>query len=121
MSEAYLNRVFPAMRSAYPREWLAVIDKALAMDVRTYVPGHGFVEEPGASREELRNYRKALESVIAEVKRLHDAGVPVEDAIRQANFGEYESWKLHASQRPIAVRRIYDELQGKLPRPTTRH
>jgi glyoxylase-like metal-dependent hydrolase (beta-lactamase superfamily II) len=27
MSEAYLNRVFPAMRSAYPTEWVRVIDR----------------------------------------------------------------------------------------------
>jgi cyclase len=119
MSEAFLNRVFPAMRSAYPTEWLGVIDRALAMDVTTYVPGHGFVEQADASREELRAYRKALAAVIAEVTRLHASGVPVEDAIKQANFGEYQEWKLHESQRPIAVRRIYDELNGKLPKPTT--
>jgi glyoxylase-like metal-dependent hydrolase (beta-lactamase superfamily II) len=119
MSEAYLNRVFPAMRSAYPSEWVGVIDKALKMDVTTYVPGHGFVEQPAASREELQNYRKALTAVIAEAKRLHAAGVPVEDAIKQADFGEYQQWKLHESQRPIAVRKIYEELDGKLPKPTT--
>jgi cyclase len=119
MSEAYLNRVFPAMRSAYPSEWVGVVDKALKMDVTTYVPGHGFVEPPAASREELQNYRKALAAVIAEVKRLHAAGVSVDDAIKQANFGEYQQWKLHESQRPIAIRKIYDELDGKLPKPTT--
>ena len=53
MSEVYLNRVFPAMRSAYPTEWVGVIDKALKMDVDRFVPGHGFIEEPKASREEL--------------------------------------------------------------------
>ena len=119
MSEAYLNRVFPAMRSAYPSEWVGVVDKALKMDVTTYVPGHGFVEPPAASREELQNYRKALTAVIAEVKRLHAAGVSVDEAIKQANFGEYQQWKLHESQRPIAIRKIYDELDGKLPKPTT--
>jgi cyclase len=119
MSEAYLNRVFPAMRSAYPTEWLGVIDRALKMDVQTFVPGHGFVERATASREELQNYRKALHAVIAEVKRLHLAGVPVDEAIKQADFGEYEGWKLHDSQRPIAVRRVYDELDAKLPKPPT--
>jgi len=119
MSEAYLNRVFPAMRSAYPTEWIGVIDRALRMDVTTYVPGHGFVEQAAASREELRNYRTALRAVITEVTRLHAAGVPVDEAIKQAKFGEYETWKLHESQRPIAVRRIYDELEGKLPKPPT--
>lgn len=119
MSESYLNRVFPAMRSAYPTEWLGVIDRALKLDARTYVPGHGFIEQPAVSREELQNYRKALQAVIAEARRLHDAGVPVEEAITQANFGEYQDWKLHESQRPIAVRRVYDELDGKLPKKTT--
>jgi glyoxylase-like metal-dependent hydrolase (beta-lactamase superfamily II) len=119
MSEAYLNRVFPAMRSAYPSEWVGVVDTALKMDVTTYVPGHGFVERPAASREELQNYRAALTSVIAEVKRLHAAGVSVDDAVKQANFGEYQEWKLHESQRPIAIRRIYEELDGKLPKATT--
>ncbi len=120
MSEAYLNRVFPAMRSAYPSEWVDVLKKAEGMDVEIYVPGHGFVEEARASREELVEYRKAVEAVIAEVKRLHAARVPVDDAITQANFGPYTQWKLHASQRPIAVRKIYEELDGKLPRPATR-
>ena len=118
MSEAYLNRVFPAMRSAYPSEWVAVLEKAEKMDVSIYVPGHGFVEDAKASREELVEYRKALQAVISEVKRLHAAKVPVEDAITQAKFGPYEQWKLHASQRPIAIRKIYDELDGKLSKST---
>ena len=74
MSEVYLNRVFPAMRSAYPTEWVGVIDKALKMDVDRFVPGHGFIEEPKASREELVEYQKAMRAVIAEVTRLHKLG-----------------------------------------------
>src|SRR5262249_38300433 len=31
LSEIYLNRVFPAMRSAYPSEWLKALDRAEAM------------------------------------------------------------------------------------------
>ncbi|NIP82584.1 MAG: hypothetical protein GWM90_26540, partial [Gemmatimonadetes bacterium] len=31
MSEAYLHRVFPAMRSAYPTEWVAMIERAQAL------------------------------------------------------------------------------------------
>ena len=114
MSEVYLNRVFPAMRSAYPSEWVAVIDKALAMDVERYVPGHGFIEEPKASREELIEYQKAMRYVIAEVKRLHKLGVSADDAARQANWGPYKDWFLVEQQAPIAVRKIYEEIEGKL-------
>ena len=114
LSETFLNRVFPAMRSAYPTDWLASLKKAEAMDVRIYIPGHGFTEDAAVSKEELRAYHKALEAVIAEATRLHKAGVPVDEAIKQANFGEYGSWTLAKSQAPIAIRKVYDELDGKL-------
>lgn len=114
MSEAYLNRVFPAMRSAYPSEWVEVLRKAEAMDVDVYVPGHGFVDPPDVLREELATYRRALEQVIAEGKRLFDAGVPVDAAVDQARFGDLERWSLRASQGATAIRRVYLELSGQL-------
>lgn len=115
MSETYLNRVFPAMRSAYPSEWVAMIERAQAMDVDTYVPGHGFVESPSILAEELETYRRALVQVIAEASRLHDAGLSPDEAIQAADFGELEQWSLRSSQGPIAIRRIYLELDGGLP------
>jgi cyclase len=114
MSEVYLNRVFPAMRSAYPTEWVSVIDTALAMDVDRFVPGHGFIEEPKASREELIEYQKAMRYVIAEVKRLHQLGLSADDAAKQANWGPYKEWFLVEQQGPIAVRKVYEEIEGKL-------
>jgi len=114
MSEVYLNRVFPAMRSAYPSEWVAVINWALQMDIERYVPGHGFIEEPKASREELVEYQKAMRAVIAEVTRLHKLGLSAEDAAKQADWGPYKEWFLVEQQGPIAVRKIYDEIEGKL-------
>jgi glyoxylase-like metal-dependent hydrolase (beta-lactamase superfamily II) len=114
MSEVYLNRVFPAMRSAYPTEWVSVIDKALKMDVDRFVPGHGFIEEPRASREELIEYQKAMRAVIAEVNRLHKLGLSADDAAKQANWGPYQEWFLAEQQGPIAVRKVYEEIEGKL-------
>ena len=114
MSEVYLNRVFPAMRSAYPTEWVDVIDKALTLDVDRFVPGHGFIEEPKASREELIEYQRALRAVIAEVNRLHKLGLSADDAAKQANWGPYREWFLVEQQGPIAVRKIYEEIEGKL-------
>jgi len=114
MSETFLNRVFPAMRSAYPSDWLKALDKAEAIKADVYIPGHGFTESGPVSKEELRAYHKALAAVIAEATRLHKAGVPVEQAVKQAKWGEYGSWTLASSQGPIAIRRVYDELDGKL-------
>ena len=114
MSEVYLNRVFPAMRSAYPSEWVTVIDKALKMDVDRFIPGHGFIEEAKASREELVEYQKAMRAVIAEVNRLHQLGLPADEAAKQANWGAYQDWFIAEQQGPIAVRKIYEEIEGKL-------
>ena len=114
MSEAYLNRVFPAMRSAYPSEWVKAIDRALAMDVDRYIPGHGFIEEPKASREELVEYQKAMKYVIGEVQRLHKLGLSADDARKQANWGPYKDWMLADQQDIIAIRKIYEEIEGKL-------
>ena len=114
MSEAFLNRVFPAMRSAYPSEWVKTLDRALAMDIDRFVPGHGFIEEPTASREELVAFQKAVQYVIDEVKRLHRLNLSAEEAAKQANWGDYASWMLADQQGPIAIRKVYDELEGKL-------
>jgi cyclase len=114
LSEIFLNRVFPAMRSAYPSEWLGALAKAEKMDVQTYIPGHGFTETSTVSKEELHNYDAAMHAVIAEATRLHNAGVPIDQAVAQANFGEYSSWTLAKSQAPIAVRKVYEELDRKL-------
>jgi glyoxylase-like metal-dependent hydrolase (beta-lactamase superfamily II) len=116
MSEAYLHRVFPAMRSAYPTDWVRTIERAQALDVDIYVPGHGFVDSPDRLKEELEVFRRALVTVIDEGRRLHAANVPIDDAITQARFGDLETWSLRSSQAATAIRRVYAELNGELPR-----
>ncbi|MDX1392745.1 MAG: MBL fold metallo-hydrolase [Gemmatimonadota bacterium] len=115
MSETFLNRIFPAMRSAYPSEWVAMVETAQAMDVDVYVPGHGLVEDPELLEEELERYRQAMVSVIAEATRLHEAGLDADEAVEEADFGDVGGWTLNESQGPIAVRRVYLELNGELP------
>jgi glyoxylase-like metal-dependent hydrolase (beta-lactamase superfamily II) len=114
LSEIFLNRVFPAMRSAYPTEWLKALDAAEAIPATIYIPGHGFTESGPVSKEEVKAYHAAMKAVIAEASRLYKAGVPVDEAIKQANFGEYGSWTLATSQGPIAIRKVYEELSGTL-------
>jgi glyoxylase-like metal-dependent hydrolase (beta-lactamase superfamily II) len=115
MSEAYLHRVFPAMRSAFPSEWVAMIERAQAMDVDVYLPGHGFVDSPEMLDSELEVYKSALQQVIDEGRRLHDAGVPLEQAQEDARFGDLEAWSLRSSQGSVAIRQTYAELNGELP------
>lgn len=120
MSEVYLRGLFPAMRSAYPTEWLATIDKALAMDVSLYIPGHGFTDDAAAMKSDLIESKRAIEYVITEAKRLRAAGIPCEGpknckAAEQANWGPYTNWPARGSQAPVALAKVYQELDGKLP------
>ena len=115
MSEAYLNRVFPAMRSAFPSEWVRTIDAALALpNVTRFIPGHGFIEEAAVSREELVTFREAITRVITEVKRLKSSGLTLDEAIKQPQWGDIGRWFLADQQSPIAIRRVWAELDGTL-------
>ncbi len=115
MSEAFLNRIFPAMRSAYPSEWVEMIRRAQSMDVETYVPGHGFVESSEILSEELDTFRQAVEAVIVEARRLHELGLTAEQAAERAQFGALEQWSLRSSQAARAIERVFQELNGELP------
>lgn len=120
MGEVYLHHVFPALTSAYPTEWTAVIRKAQAMDVSWYVPGHGFIDDAATMKRDLQQSLAALEYVIAEGKRLHAAGESCESrtncpAVQKANWGVYDDLTLREMQAPIALSKMYEEIDGKLP------
>jgi glyoxylase-like metal-dependent hydrolase (beta-lactamase superfamily II) len=118
MSEAFFNRLYPSVggtRSAYPIEWIETIKKAEAMNAAMVVPNHGFIDSPAALKEELVNFRRALENLVSESRRLHDTKVPIENAPRLINLGEFQYWYRAANNMPDAVRQVYQELEGKLP------
>lgn len=123
MGEIYLHHVFPALTSAYPSEWIQVIRKAQAMDVSWYVAGHGFIDDAATMKRDLEQSLAALEYVIAEGKRLHAAGEKCESrtncpAVQKADWGAYDLLTLRDMQAPIALSKVYEEIDGKL-RPTT--
>ena len=118
MGEAYFNRLYPSVggsRSGRPIEWIETIKKAEAMKARLYVPNHGFIDPPGVLNEELVNFRRALENLVSEGRRLHAAKVPIENAPRAINLGEFQYWYRAANNMPGAIRQVYLEIEGKLP------
>ena len=114
MSEVFSNRIFPSMANGYPTEWVAALKKAEAMDVAYFVPAHGFVDSAAVMREEERHYRMALERIIEEGRRLHDAGTSLENATAAARFEPYDAWTRAANNAYAALRRVYMELDGQL-------
>ena len=114
MSEVFSNRIFPSMANGYPTEWVAALRKAEQMDVSYFVPAHGFVDSAAVMREEERNYRLALERVIAEGTRLHGAGTTIENATAAARFEPYDGWTRAANNAFAGLKRVYMELDGQL-------
>jgi glyoxylase-like metal-dependent hydrolase (beta-lactamase superfamily II) len=117
MSEVFFNRLYPSVggnRSGRPIEWLETIKKAEALKAKMYVPNHGFVDSPDVLNEELVNFRRALENLVTEGRRMHDAKVPIETAYRNINLGEFQYWYRAANNLPDALSQLYAELDGKL-------
>ena len=114
MSEVYFNRLFPSVATGYPSEWVATLKKAEAMKARSYIPGHGFIDSREILNEELVKYRQAVERVVSEGTRLHNAGTPIDNVFATLNLGEYGYWTRSYNNGFPAIRRVYLELDGKL-------
>lgn len=116
MSEVFSNRIFPSMANGYPSEWLETLKKAEQMEAVLYVPAHGFIDSAAILKEEERNYRSALERVVAEGRRLHGLKVPVDEAPDRADLGAFAAWTRKNENVAGALKRIYMELDGELPK-----
>jgi glyoxylase-like metal-dependent hydrolase (beta-lactamase superfamily II) len=116
MSETFFNRLYPSMGgnfSAFPSEWIETIRKAEAIRPAIPVPGHGFVDSPEVLKEEVVNFRRALENLVSEGQRLHKAGVPLESVPRQIDLGEFQYWYRAVNNLPDGVRKVYAEAEGR--------
>jgi len=115
MSEVFVNHIFPSMANGYPTEWVETLKKAEQLDPAWYVPAHGFVDDAGTLKEEERAFRSALERIIAEGTRLHDAGTDLENATASARLEPYDEWTRAANNVYGALKRVYMERDGELP------
>ena len=119
LGEIYLRGLFPAMRTAHPTEWISTIEKAQAMDVSWYVPGHGFIDDEAVMARDLEAFRRSIAAVVDESERLHSAGLSCDSpsncpAASSAAWGQYEGWTASSLQAPFAINRVYREIEGTL-------
>ena len=118
MSETFFNRIYPSVggnKSGHPIKWLETVRKAKAMKAGLYVPNHGFIDSPAVLNEEMDNFVRVMENLVSEARRLHAAKVPVEDAPRLINLGEFQYWYRAANNLPDSIRQTYLEIEGRLP------
>ena len=101
-------------QEAYFREFIQSIDKALALDFETIVPGRG---PQLATKQDLRNFRQYLVELISDVQKYVDRGASMEEAQKGVKPSAYldpkrlntDSFKRLWSD---TVRRAYEELKA---------
>ena len=91
------------------RNWVAALDRVLAMDVDTVVPGHGRLVDQGAVREE----REYLLWVERQAKVRFDAGLSAIDAARDM-MAEYDHWG-EGERLVVNIAAVYRELDPDRP------
>ena len=114
MSECYFHRLYPSLRTGFPSEWIETIRKAQGMDADWYIPGHGYIDDAKTLKADLIESRKALETIVAEAKRLYKPGASAAEAFKQGNFAPYSSWEFTEAQARPAFDRAWAEIEANL-------
>jgi cyclase len=99
---------------AYIPEWIETLEKVKALDFDTILPGHGSALKGKSKIDHFQQYLRVLYS---EAKRMHDAGVPMEEAAKTIDLRSqavnYPSIKAVGLVPPHGVFRVYELLDGK--------
>lgn len=87
--------------------WIAALDRLMEMDIETVVPGHG----PLTDRSGLREAQRYLEVLSREVRARYDAGMTVDEAVRDMTLDEFKGW-LDPERIYVNTHTLYRELSN---------
>jgi glyoxylase-like metal-dependent hydrolase (beta-lactamase superfamily II) len=116
LSEIFFDGRFPFGDDAYV-EWIATIDNALKLEADIFVPGQGpsqVASSPRMSREALMRARAVLVNFRDNVQREIMRGATEEQAVAAIQLPEYRTMVGYDQQRPVLVRRMYQDLKGQI-------
>ena len=79
------------------------------------MPGHGPIPaDPQDTRQGLRRFRQMLVDVRDAVQAAITRGATEDQAVATIRWAQYEKLQGYDAQRETAVRRLYQQLTGKL-------
>ncbi len=105
----FLNNTPLGLESSF-KNWIAALDKLVALGARHYVPGHG----PVCAAAGLLEMKGYLEMVYCEAGKRYRAGMPPLDAALDIDLGRHQDW--YCGERIVAnVARLYREFAGEPP------
>ncbi len=116
LSELYFADQFLFINDGYGIDWLRALDAVEALGADIFVPGHGPVPaDPRETRRGLQRFRQMLVDVRDAVQKEIARGATEDQAVAAIRWPQYEKMQGYDTQRETAVRRLYQQLTGKLP------
>jgi glyoxylase-like metal-dependent hydrolase (beta-lactamase superfamily II) len=116
LSELYFADQFLFINDGYGLDWLRALDAVEALGADIFVPGHGPIPaDPRETRQGLRRFRQMLVEVRDAVQKEIARGATEDQAVADIRWPQYEKMQGYDAQRETAVRRLYQQLTGKLP------
>jgi hypothetical protein len=116
LSELHFADQFLFINDGYGLDWLRALDEVEALGADIFVPGHGPIPaDPRETRQGLRRFRQMLADVRDAVQKEIARGATEDQAVAAIRWPQYEKMQGYATQRETAVRRLYQQLTGKLP------
>lgn len=102
----------PIMWAGPTGNWLRALDRILAMDVLTIVPGHG----PITDKQGVAQLKSYFEYVYDETRKRYEAGMPASQAAKDIPMDGYATWT-DGERIAVNVATIYRELSGETESP----
>jgi len=115
LSELYFADQFLFINDGYGIDWLRALDTVEAFGADIFVPGHGPIPpDPRDTKQGLRRFRQMLIDVRDAVQKEIARGATEDQAVATIRWPQYEGLQGYSAQRETAVRRLYQQLTGKL-------
>jgi len=115
LSELYFADQFLFIADGYGLDWLRALDAVEALGADIFVPGHGPIPaDPRETRQGLARFRQMLVDVRDAVQKEVARGATEDQAVATIRWPQYERLPGYEAQRETAVRRLYQQLTGKL-------
>jgi glyoxylase-like metal-dependent hydrolase (beta-lactamase superfamily II) len=116
LSELYFAEQFLFINDGYGLDWLKALEAVDRLGADIFVPGHGPIPpDPRETRQGLRRFRQMLVDVRDAVQKEIARGATEDQAAAAVRWPQYEKLQGYDAQRETAVRRLYQQLTGKLP------
>ena len=98
--------MFRDMADGYLPDWLDSIDRVLALDWTTLIPGHPGPGGRMGTKEDVRAVKEYLTDLSNATRELASQGKCFDEAMRTLKLPKYESWSGYAQYLPGNVERF---------------